>query len=92
LGIDFIICFTCVILWVGVDTWVLVVKLVDNNNQDYARIDKSKGEDFCSGTNCYGKATQKRLEESPVNPNTVVTIVNKKNSLLVSLSFCWCVA
>jgi hypothetical protein len=28
----------------------------------------------------YGKATQKRLEESPVNPNTVVTIVNKKNS------------
>jgi hypothetical protein len=25
LGIDFIICFTCVILWVGVDTWVLVV-------------------------------------------------------------------
>jgi hypothetical protein len=30
--------------------------------------------------NCYGKATQKRLEESPVNPNTVVTIVNKKNS------------
>ena len=55
-------------------------KLVDSNNQDYARIDKSKGEDFCSGTNCYGKATQKRLEESPVNPNTVVTIVNKKNS------------
>ncbi|VVM22966.1 hypothetical protein BSPWISOXPB_7395 [uncultured Gammaproteobacteria bacterium] len=37
-------------------------------------------ERFCSGTNCYGKATQKRLKESPVNPNTVVTIVNKKNS------------
>ncbi|SHN93872.1 hypothetical protein BCLUESOX_1153, partial [bacterium endosymbiont of Bathymodiolus sp. 5 South] len=55
-------------------------KLVDNNNQDYDGIDKSKGEDLCSGTNCYGKATQKRLEESPVNPNTVVTIVNKKNS------------
>ncbi|VVM22291.1 hypothetical protein BSPWISOXPB_4229 [uncultured Gammaproteobacteria bacterium] len=35
---------------------------------------------ICSGTNCYGKATQKRLKESPVNPNTVVTIVNKKNS------------
>jgi hypothetical protein len=30
-------------------------KLVNNNNQDYARIDKSKGEDFCSDTNCYGK-------------------------------------
>jgi hypothetical protein len=26
-------------------------KLVNNNNQDYARIDKSKGEDLCSGTN-----------------------------------------
>jgi hypothetical protein len=37
LGIDFIICFTCVVLWVGV---------VDNNNQDYAKVDKSKGEDF----------------------------------------------
>jgi t-SNARE complex subunit (syntaxin) len=25
LGIDFIICFACVVLWVGVNTWVLVV-------------------------------------------------------------------
>jgi hypothetical protein len=38
--------------------------LTNNNNQDYAKTDKSKGEDLCSGTNCYGKATQKRLEES----------------------------
>ncbi|VVH63065.1 hypothetical protein BSPWISOX_2913, partial [uncultured Gammaproteobacteria bacterium] len=55
-------------------------KLVDNNNQDYAKIDKSKGEDFCSGTNCYGKATQKRLKESTTNPNVVVIITNKKNT------------
>jgi hypothetical protein len=46
-------------------------KLVNSNNQDYAKIDKSKGEDLCSGTNCYGKATQKRLEES---------LTNKKNT------------
>jgi hypothetical protein len=25
LSIDFIVCFTCVVLWVGVNTWVLVV-------------------------------------------------------------------
>jgi hypothetical protein len=25
LGIDFIICFACVVLWVGVNTWVLVI-------------------------------------------------------------------
>ncbi|VVM17907.1 hypothetical protein BSPWISOXPB_7334 [uncultured Gammaproteobacteria bacterium] len=55
-------------------------KLINNNNQDYARIDKSKGEDLCSGTNCYGKATQKRFEESLTNPNVVVTITNKKNT------------
>ncbi|VVH55432.1 hypothetical protein BAZOLSSOX_2171 [uncultured Gammaproteobacteria bacterium] len=55
-------------------------KLVERNNQDYARIDKSKGEDFCSGTDCYGKATQKRLEESFINPNVIVTITNKKNT------------
>ncbi|WP_180324156.1 hypothetical protein, partial [bacterium endosymbiont of Bathymodiolus sp. 5 South] len=55
-------------------------KLVDNNNQGYAKIDKSKGEDFCSGTNCYGKATQKRLKESTTNPNVVVIITNKKNT------------
>ena len=55
-------------------------KLVERNNQDYARIDKSKGEDFCTGTDCYGKATQKRLEKSTTNPNVVVTITNKKNT------------
>jgi hypothetical protein len=66
LDIDFIVCFTCVVLWVGV------------NNQDYAKVDKSKGEDFCSSTDCYGKATQKRLKESTTNPNVVVTITNKK--------------
>ncbi|VVM19229.1 hypothetical protein BSPWISOXPB_11247 [uncultured Gammaproteobacteria bacterium] len=35
---------------------------------------------MCSGTNCYGKATQKRFEESLTNPNVVVTITNKKNT------------
>jgi uncharacterized membrane protein len=25
LSIDFIVCFACVVLWVGVNTWVLVV-------------------------------------------------------------------
>ncbi|VVH60607.1 hypothetical protein BAZOLSSOX_2057, partial [uncultured Gammaproteobacteria bacterium] len=55
-------------------------KLVERNNQDYVRIDKSKGEDFCSGTDCYGKATQKRLKKSFTNPNVIVTITNKKNT------------
>jgi hypothetical protein len=31
LSIDFIVCFTCVVLWVGVDTWVLV----DNRKGHY---------------------------------------------------------
>jgi hypothetical protein len=31
-------------------------------------------------TNCYGKATQKRLTESTSNPNVVVIITNKKNT------------
>jgi C4-dicarboxylate-specific signal transduction histidine kinase len=33
LGIDFIVCFTCVVLWVGVNTWVLVVQQIVNTDR-----------------------------------------------------------
>jgi hypothetical protein len=43
LSIDFIVCFACVVLWVGVDTWVLVVYRMAGF---MSKIDKSKGEDL----------------------------------------------
>lgn len=43
-----------------------VVNAIDNN--------------FCSSGDCYGSVTQKRLQASLTNPNTVITFNNKKDT------------
>ncbi len=35
---------------------------------------------LCSGSDCYGNATQKRLQKSLTNPNTVITFNNQKDT------------
>jgi hypothetical protein len=66
-------------------------KLVERNNQDYVRIDKSKGEDFCSGTDCYGKANSSAINLSSIadasNP-TGGFVINGEVRILVLLEAC----